>query len=93
MWAHTYTYSHNSLKKTTYTGPIIAHGTVTQAVNQTPVLIVLDGFEPPALIQTRPLFKVRPLFGHIRYVVTENSMVSGGKTSEVGKLDSFFRMD
>ena len=44
--------------------------TVIPAVNQTPALIVLDGFEPPALIQTRPLFKLRPLFGHIRYVKT-----------------------
>ena len=37
-------------------------------------LLVLDGFEPPALIQTRPLFTPRPgpgprhLFGHIRYI-------------------------
>ena len=29
----------------------------------TPALIVLDGVEPPAVIQTRPLFKPRPLFG------------------------------
>ena len=66
-----------SLTKTTYTGPIIAHGTLFvycyPAVNQTLTLIVLDGFEPPALIQTRPLFKLRPLFGHIRYFLSGHS--------------------
>ena len=49
---------------------LLDHGgklfTVTPAVNQTPALIVLDGFEPPSLIQTRPLFKPRPLFSNIR---------------------------
>ena len=72
FYAGSHVYIFTSLTKTTYTGPIIAHGTLSvycyPAVNQTPALIVLDGFEPPALIQTRPLFKLRPLFGHIRYM-------------------------
>ena len=68
MRAHTYnTHSHHSLRKTTYTGPIIVTGlclfTVNPPVNQTPALIVLDGFETPgpysdpALVQAQALIQ------------------------------------
>ena len=40
---------------------LLDHGgklfTVTPAVNQTPALSVLDGFEPPALVQTQALIQ------------------------------------
>ena len=88
--AHMYTYLHHS-RRTTYTGPIIAHGTLFiycyPAVNQTLALIVLDGFEPPALIQTRPLFKLRPLFGHIRYVCLYVCIYGKDYFSEIKELN------
>ena len=69
MRAHTYTYSHHSRRQHIQVQLSLTLSVYCYpAVNQTPALIVLDGFEPPALIQTRPLFKLRPLFGQIRYV-------------------------
>ena len=50
-----------------------------------PSNLVLDGFEPPALIQTRPLFKPRPLFCHIQYIY----MLKMGQLS-VGLIELHF---
>ena len=67
VYAGSHAYTFTSLTKTTYTGPIIAHETLSvycyPAVNQTPALIVLDGFEPPALVQAQALIR-----SYIRYV-------------------------
>ena len=87
MQAHTYyTHSHaltfieDNIYRSNYRSQDSRLFTVTPVVNQSQALIVLDGFEPPALIQTRPLFKPRPLFGHIYtiyLVISSATLVSG----------------
>ena len=50
-----YTFTYDHLRQQTCAGLIIAPGTRLFAVIQTPTFI--DGFEPPALVQTQGLIR------------------------------------